>query len=140
MVYIDDDIESESISLLVIHLMKHVMHFVLKQIRIPTDLDRAKITVATRYLGWLICLQRKAVKLPLDKRLRILNRIETFTNGTLNVITGQKKKTKFLYSGREIAAVSGSLLHFSEIHFELKPFLTPFYRLLDGYVLTSRKH
>ena len=61
-------------------------------------------------------------------------------NGELDVTTGNKKKTKYLYAGREIAAVSGSLLHFSEIHHEMKPYLTPFYRLLDGYVLSTRKH
>ena len=65
-------------------------------------------------------MQRKANKLPINKQVALLKRIDTFMDGQFNVITGKEKSKKYLFSGREIAAVSGSLLHFSEIHFELK--------------------
>ena len=139
-VYIDDNLEAEQNSLLIIHLMKHVMLFVFKQINIKTDLESAEVTALTRYLGWMVCLQRKSVKLPVNKQVSMINKINTFIDGKINILSGESKKKRFLYSGREIAAISGSLLHFSEIHFQLKPHLTPFYRLLDGYILAKRHH
>ena len=140
MVYMDDDLETTECSLQIIHLMKHIMIFVFKQCNIKTDLDNAAIAINIRYIGWLLDLQRKAVKMPADKKVTILSRLKRFSMGHSHVITGTPKKSKFLFSGQEIAAIAGSLLHFADIHHNLKPYLTPFYRLLDGYDLSEKKH
>ena len=75
----------------------------------------------------------------MDKRAKILKKLDRFEEGQLNVITGTKK-TPFLYNGREIASLAGSLLHFCFIHHYLRPYLTPFFRLLDSYTLTIKVH
>ena len=76
--------------------------------------------------------------MPADKQISILHKLQNFRNGDKNVITGRPKKTKFLYSAREIASLIGSLVHFTSIHHELKPYIVPFFRLFDNYQLTTR--
>ena len=88
MVYMDDDLETTECSLQIIHLMKHIMIFVFKQCNIKTDLDNAAIAINIRYIGWLLDLQRKAVKMPADKKVTILSRLKRFSMGHSHVITG----------------------------------------------------
>lgn len=138
-VYMDDDLESDSHSPKdVIDIMAFITHKVFQILNVKSTLKEGDTKKMVRYLGWLICLERKAIKLPMDKRKTLLDRLNLFKNGKVNLLTNKSKKTPFLYNAREIGCVAGSMNHFIGIHPQLKPLLTPIYRLCDPYKLDTR--
>ena len=116
-----------------VNIMKSAIRCVFKAINIKTDLSDLPPEKATRYTGWLVDLNEKAMKLPMDKRKKILDKLTNFVNGDVNIITKKPKKTKYLFSVREISSLSGLLVHFCILQRSLIPALTPFYRLLDNW-------
>ena len=137
-VYMDDNLEADGeTGPEMIMKMKEKSIEVLTYLRIPSNLKDGPAKKQTRYLGWLICLEKKAVKLHADKRRNILDKLTNFKEGKVNLLTKLPKKTRWLYSPREITSLTGSLVHFGCLHSHLKPTLIPFYRLLDRYDLSS---
>ena len=138
-VYMDDNLESDSHEPKdIIDLMAHITHKVFTRINVKSTLKPNDTKKIVRYLGWLICLERKAIKLPMDKRKALLERILQFIAGKRNLLTKKIKKTPFLFNPREIGCLAGSLNHFISIHPHLKPLLTPIYRLFDTFKMDTR--
>ena len=117
----------------IIDKMKRIFFYEFKMMNLKTDLRPGFAKFSTRYVGWFMNLKEQALKLPADKQKTIIKKIERFVEGKLNVRTAKPKRTPFLYSGREIASLGGSLVHFAGIHHDVKPRLTPVYRLLDNF-------
>lgn len=104
-----------------------------------TDLTWGPPKFSTRYLGWLIDLRKKALKLPADKRKKILDRIDRFIKGRFNVVSGLPKKTAFLFNTSEISSLTGSLCSYATVRNDLVPYMTPFYRLFGAFP-KDRRH
>lgn len=79
------------------------------------------------------------MKLPADKRKKILERIDRFIEGKYNVVSGKLKKTLGLYNTSEVSSLTGSVTHYGSARLELKPYMTPFYRLFDLFP-KERRH
>ena len=133
-VYIDDNLAVDHArDTSVIKQMKTVFLTEFKKMRYPTDLRPGPPKNATRHLGWFMNMELQALKLPADKQKTILDKIDRFVAGDLHVKKGTPKKTRFLYNAKEIASLAGSLVHWATIHPELKPNLTPVYRLMNYF-------
>ena len=139
-IYMDDDIETDfGPEILLISAAKDIVIEVCNDIGIKTDLKPGPPKQEVTYLGWLFSLKLKAIKLPAQKQSKIITRLNRFLSGKVDVKTGDEKSVPFLYSPREIAALTGSLLVFINIHHDLKHRMTPFYRLLDLFDFKSTK-
>ena len=137
-IYMDDDLEADfGPDILRIEEAKRIVIEVCKDINIKTDLTPGPPKQEVKYLGWLFSLILKAIKLPADKQSKILTRINRFLAGNVDVRTGVEKKIPYLYSAREIAALTGSILVFIAIHQHFKHRMTAFYRLLDQFNVAS---
>ena len=77
-------------------------------------------------------LKKGAICLPADKKRKTLNKLTAFEKGDINIISQLPKTTRFLFSAREVASLSGSLVHFATAHQHLVSNIVPFYRLLDN--------
>ena len=91
-VYMDDDLECENTSAIIIHLMKAIMNFVFTEINLQTDLDLGPTSASLKYLGWILSVERQAVKLPEAKKVKMLTRLDRFSNGSHHVLSNLKKK------------------------------------------------
>ena len=133
-VYIDDNLTVDHAREdTIIKQMKTIFIKEFKKMRFPTDLRPGPPKSATRHLGWFMNTQLQALKLPADKQKTILQKIDRFVAGNRHVKKGTKKKTKFLYNAKEIASLAGSLVHWATIHPEVKPCLSPIYRLMNYF-------
>ena len=73
--FADDDLEADNNeSSTICTIMKSVIRCVFQEINIKTDLDDAPVGKSIRYTGWLIDLDRRALKLPADKHKKILDK------------------------------------------------------------------
>ena len=88
----DDDLECEKISAIIIHLMKAIMHFSFTEMNLLTDLDIGITSPAFKYLGWILSLKHQALKLPEDKKVKMLTRLDRFSDGTHHVLSNSLKK------------------------------------------------
>ena len=88
----------------------------------------------------MLDLERHALKLPADKRKKILDKILHFKEGKIHVIKKTPKKTPFLYTAQEVSSLAGSCVHFTALQKRLIPSITPIYRLLHNWDLGGGKN
>ena len=75
----------------------------------------------------MLDLEKHALKLPADKRKKILDKIVNFRNGNIHIIKKTPKKTPFLYTAQEVSSLAGSCVHFTAIQKRFISSITPFY-------------
>ena len=133
-IYVDDDLELDfNKTSTTAEKMKSIMLFELDRMNVKTDLKPGPVKKTTKYLGWTMSLEERGIRLPGDKKRRILDKLDNLRTGRKNIKTNAMKKVPYLFNSAEISSVAGSLVHFCVTHNTLVPFLTPFYRLLDPF-------
>ena len=133
-VYIDDQLEADfKLEPDIINLMKKTTLCVLKELNIKTDLAEGPPKKKTKYLGWVMCAEELGIRLPGDKRAKILRILVNALNGDKNLRTNLPKKQSFLFSDREWSTLIGLLQFFVHSKPVLKPYLTPIFRAADTF-------
>ena len=121
-VYIDDQLETDfDKNPDVIKLMKKVTLKVLEELNVKTDLKEGPPKTKTKYLGWVMCAEELGIRLPGDKRAKLIRILVSVLEGNRNLRTNLLKKQAFLFSNREWSSMLGLLQFFVNSKPILKP-------------------